>query len=231
MAIPVLIIGKSGTGKSASMRNCQCDDWNIIRVLNKPFPFRGHIKGWKTDDYTQVMKCLAQSKAKSIVIDDAGYLITNQFMRGHSQTGTGNAQFQFYNTIADHFWSLVNYITSLPDDNKIVYVIMHEQTDDNGDTRPKTIGKLLDDKVCVEGMFTVVLRCVIDNGDHLFVTQAEDRAVSKSPEGMFDSDKIPNDLRLVDTKIREYYGLAAINYDNTNNEEKENKNNAEATGV
>ena len=68
MAIPVLIIGKSGTGKSASMRNCQCDDWNIIRVLNKPFPFRGHIKGWKTDDYTQVMKCLAQSKAKSIVL-------------------------------------------------------------------------------------------------------------------------------------------------------------------
>ena len=199
MAIPVLIIGKSGTGKSASMRNCQCDDWNIIRVLNKPFPFRGHIKGWKTDDYTQIMKCLAQSKAKSIVIDDAGYLITNQFMRGHSQTGTGNAQFQFYNTIADHFWSLVNYITSLPDDNKIVYVIMHEQTD--------------------------------DNGDHLFVTQAEDRAVSKSPEGMFDSDKIPNDLRMVDTKIREYYGLAAINYDNTNNEEKENKSNAETAGV
>lgn len=219
MAVLVLIIGKSGTGKSASLENCISDEWNLIRVLNKPLPFRGKINGWCTDDYQTVFKVLRQSKAKSIVIDDAGYLITNQFMKGHSNTGAGNAIFNFYNTIADRFWELIQFITQLPDD-KIVYVIMHEETDDNGDTKPKTIGKMLDEKVCVEGMFTIVLRCVIENGEHLFITQSENRAVSKSPKGMFQDLKIPNDLKFVDTSIRNYYGLENINY--PNEEEKTN---------
>lgn len=219
MAVSCLVIGKSGTGKSTSLENCISDEWNLIRVLNKPLPFRGKINGWCTDDYQTVFKVLRQSKAKSIVIDDAGYLITNQFMKGHSNTGAGNAVFGFYNTIADHFWELIQFIAQLPDD-KIVYVIMHEETDDNGDTKPKTIGKLLDEKVCIEGMFTIVLRCVIENGEHLFITQSENRAVSKSPKGMFQDLKIPNDLKFVDTSIRNYYGLENINY--PNEEEKTN---------
>lgn len=87
MATPVLIIGKSGSGKSTSLRNCQNEHWNLIRVLNKPLPFKGKIDGWFTDDYQQVMKCLIASKAESIVIDDAGYLITNHFMKGHASAG------------------------------------------------------------------------------------------------------------------------------------------------
>jgi hypothetical protein len=93
MAVPVLLIGRSGTGKTTSLENCISDEWNLIRVLNKPLPFRGKINGWCTDDYQTVFKVLRQSKAKSIVIDDAGYLITNQFMKGHSNTGAGNAVF------------------------------------------------------------------------------------------------------------------------------------------
>jgi hypothetical protein len=217
MAIPCLIIGKSGTGKSASLERCQDKDWNLIRVINKPLPFKGKIDGWHTDDYQTLIRCLKTSKAKSIVIDDAGYLITNHFMRGHSNSGTGNAIYSFYNTIADCFWNLIQTIMSLPDD-KIVYVIMHEETDENGDTRPKTIGKLLDEKVCIEGMFTIALRCVIENGEHLFVTQTENRAVSKSPKGMFDDIKIPNDLRYVDEHIRDYYDIAKINYSDESEE-------------
>jgi hypothetical protein len=97
---------------------------------------------------------------------------------------------------------------------------MHEETNENGETKPKTIGKLLDEKVCIEGMFTIVLRCVIENGEHLFITQSENRAVSKSPKGMFQDLKIPNDLKFVDTSIRNYYGLENINY--PNEEEKTN---------
>ena len=75
MATPILIIGKSGTGKSTSLRNCvENDDWNLIRVLNKPLPFKGKINGWSTDDYQTVMKCLAGSKANNIVIDEKGKL-------------------------------------------------------------------------------------------------------------------------------------------------------------
>ena len=186
MAIPVLIIGKSGGGKSTAMRNCiDNDNWNLINVLGKPLPFKGKIPSVTTDDYGQVMNCLKNSKAPSIVIDDAGYLITNYFMRNHSSKGQGNAIFSMYNTLADSFWNLIEYIKKLPSD-KIVYVIMHEDTDDYGNTKPKTIGKLLDEKICLEGMFTIVLRCILENGKHLFVTQADGGAVSKSPMGMFE---------------------------------------------
>ena len=206
MAIPVLIIGKSGGGKSTSLRNCvDNENWNLINVLGKPLPFKGKVPQVVTDDYSMVMKCVAGSKANSIVIDDAGYLITNYFMRNHSAKGQGNAIFGMYNTLADNFWNLVEFIKKLPDE-KIVYIIMHEDTDDYGNIKPKTIGKLLDEKICLEGMFTIVLRCIQEDGKHLFVTQAEGGAVSKSPMGMFEELQIDNDLLYVDNAIREYYG-------------------------
>lgn len=207
MSVPVLIIGKSGSGKSTSMRNCvDNSDWNLIRVLDKPLPFKGKINGWFTDDYQTVMKCLGKSTAKSIVIDDAGYLITNMFMTGHASHGAGNAIYSFYNKIGDNFWNLIQFITKLPGD-KIVYLMMHEDKDEMGDVRPKTIGRLLDEKVCVEGMFTIVLRCIEESGKHLFVTQAADGAVSKTPMGMFEELTIDNDLAVVDKVIRSYYGM------------------------
>ena len=205
MAIPVLIIGKSGSGKSTSLRNCTNNsEWNMVNVLNKPLPFKGKIPSVVTDDYQQVMKALAGSKAHSIVVDDAGYLITNYFMKNHSSKGAGNAIFSMYNTLADNFWNLIEFIKKLPAD-KLVYIIMHEDIYDFGDIKPKTIGKMLDEKICLEGMFTIVLRCVQENGKHLFITQADGGAVSKSPMGMFETLEIDNDLALVDKAIREYY--------------------------
>ena len=205
MAKAVLIIGKSGSGKSTSLRNCIGNtNWGLINVLNKPLPFRGKIPQIATDDYEQVKKTLAGSKANSIVVDDAGYLITNYFMRNHSTKGAGNQIFTMYNTLADNFWNLIEFIKKLPDE-KIVYIIMHEDVNDFGDIKPKTIGKMLDEKICLEGMFTIVLRCVQENGKHLFITQAEGGAVSKSPMGMFESLEIDNDLAIVDKAIREYY--------------------------
>lgn len=207
MAVPVLIIGKSGSGKSTSLRNCTDKDFNLIRVLDKPLPFKGKINGWKTDDYQTIMRALSQSKAQSIVIDDAGYLITNHFMKGHSSSGTGNAVFSLYNDIGDYFWQLIQFVVGKLPENKIVYFIMHEESNDFGEIKPKTIGKLLDEKVCIEGMFTIVLRCIEESGKHLFVTQASSGAVSKSPMGMFDNLTIDNDLALVDKTIREYYEM------------------------
>lgn len=206
MGIPVLIIGKSGSGKSASLRNCVNGDFNLVKVLNKPLPFRGKIPSVHTDRYEKVKGCLQSSKAKSLVIDDAGYLITNQFMRGHSSTGAGNAIFSFYNELADSFWDLITFVNKLPP-WKVVYFIMHEETSEQGATKAKTIGKLLDEKVCVEGMFTIVLRCIEEGGNHLFVTQSANGSISKTPMGMFESLTIDNDLAMVDKTIREYYEL------------------------
>ena len=205
MAIPVLITGKSGSGKSTSLRNCTNNpDWNMVNVLNKPLPFKGKIPQVVTDEYDKVMKAIAGSKAKSIVIDDAGYLITNYFMRNHSTKGAGNAIFSMYNTLADNFWNLIEFIKKLPED-KIVYIIMHEEVDEFGNVKPKTIGKMLDEKLVLEGMFTIVLRCIQENGKHLFQTQSNGTDVCKSPMGMFEDLEIDNDLMMVDKIIREYY--------------------------
>lgn len=208
MGIPVLIIGRSGTGKTASLRNCAGSSrFGLIKAINKPLPFRGEIPSIHTDDYSKITSALASAKAPSMTIDDAGYLITNYFMRNHSAKGQGNAVFSLYNTLADNFWNLVQFISEQLPDEKIVYIIMHEDTNEFGEVKPKTIGKLLDEKICLEGMFTIVLRCVIENGEHRFITQYNEGAVSKSPMGMFDALSIDNDLLEVDNSIRKYYNI------------------------
>ena len=165
------------------------------------------------------MESITKSQSLSVVIDDAGYLITNQFMKQHSASGKGKAVFDLYNSMGDNFWNLIMYIANTLPKNKIVYLTMHETKDDYGEVRPKTIGNLLDTQVCLEGMFTVVLRCVKEGKQHYFATQSEDGAVSKAPEEMFDSEKIDNDLLMVDNTIREYYGI-----ENPKNKENQKEN-------
>jgi len=206
VGVAILVIGKSGSGKSASLRNFNPADVAVINVLGKPMPFRGQLKQIITDDYGAVINALSKATRDAIVIDDAGYLITNQFMRGHSQTGAGNAVFQLYNQLAGNFWGLVSMIQVLPPEKR-VYVMMHEDEHDSGTVKPKTIGKLLDEKVCVEGMFTICLRAIVQDGKHMFRTQTNGLDVAKSPIGMFAADEIDNDLAAVDAAIMDYYGI------------------------
>ena len=209
MGLPVLVIGKSGSGKSASLRNFDPEKVALINVLGKPLPFRGKYKQLISDDYAQVHQLIEATRRNIIVVDDGGYLITNQFMRGHSSAGAGNGVFTLYNQIGDNFWNLINSIKSLPD-NKRVYVMMHEDARDNGDVKPKSIGKLIDEKVCIEGMFTICLRCVISDGRRVFKTQTDGFDTAKSPMGMFAANEIDNDLKLVDDAICEYYGINEV---------------------
>lgn len=208
MGIGVLIIGKSGSGKSTSLRNFKANEVGIVNVISKPLPFKNvnNLKTVDTDNYADIKKIIEGSKTPSIVIDDAGYLITNQFMRKHATTGGGNAVFNLYNDIADNFWTLIEQIKKLPND-KIVYIIMHEEKNDFGDIAPKTIGKLLNDKVNIEGLFSIVLRAKKVDKNYYFFTQSTEGDVAKSPMGLFDELFIDNDLKAVDNKIREFYGL------------------------
>lgn len=203
MAKSVLIIGKSGSGKSASMRNFDKQDVKVINVLDKELPFPKLLNEISTDDYRQIAQELKDAKEQVIVVDDAGYLITNMFMRGHGQK-KGNAVFEFYSEIATNFWKLLNYIRNdLPKD-KVVYVIMHEDTNDQGEVKPKTIGKMLDEKVNIQGMFTIVLRAMRHDNKYVFRTQTNGFDVCKSPIGMFDTEYIDNDLKMVTNKILNY---------------------------
>lgn len=205
MGLPILILGRSGTGKSTSLRNFKSEDVGIINVLGKALPFRNSIKFAVTDDYAKIKSVLLGAKVNTLVVDDAGYLITNQFMRGHSG-GKGNAIFELYNSLADNFWNLIQFIMHQLPPEKIVYLMMHEEKNEFGDVKPKTIGKMLDEKVSVEGMFTIVLRAVKEDGKYLFRTQTDGLDVTKSPIGLF-AATIDNDLSFVDEKIREFYGL------------------------
>lgn len=208
MGIPVMVIGKSGSGKSTSLMNFDEKELYLIKVLGKPLPFRKKFEStFETDDYQSILKALAKTQKKAIVIDDAGYLITNHFMREHSAKGAGNVVFTLYNEIADKFWRLVEYVTNNLPADKIVYFMMHEDKNDVGDIKPKTIGKLLDEKVCLEGMFTIVLRCMTSDGKHYFSTKTNGADVTKAPIDMFEDEEIENDLKAVDTTIRNFYGL------------------------
>lgn len=208
MGRPILIMGRSGSGKSASLRNVT-SKFALFNVTKKPLPFKKNenILTVNTDDYTQIKMGLSsayEKGVKSAVIDDAGYLLTGKFMAGH-RGKAGSAQFDLYNEIADNFYSLIRFIyDNLPDDMN-VYVIMHTEKNDFGESKPKTIGKLLDDKVCVEGMFTIVLHALKVDNKYVFATQTDGLDVTKSPIDMFSEIYIDNDLQLVDNSIREYY--------------------------
>ena len=203
----VFVYGKSGSGKSRSLINFGEDEIFLVNTIGKRLPFRSKFKyEIKTDDFSKIANGLRKMPTKTAVIDDSGYLMTNAFMRGHSAPKSGSSTFDLYNDIADSFWSLITIIKNELPDDVIVYMIMHEDTTDYGETKLRTIGKLLSEKVCIEGMSTVVLRCVVRDGKHLFLTQSDGSDISKSPEGMFDRE-IENDLKAVDTVIREYWGL------------------------
>ena len=201
MGIPVLILGESGTGKSASLRNFKPSDLKVINVANKPLPFKNKIESVATDDYRTVIKELKLNKKKVAVIDDAQYLMANEFMRRATERG-----FEKFTEIAQNFWSLVNMVKDLPDD-QVVYFLAHIERDANGNEKIKTIGKLLDEKITVEGMFTIVLKTNVTDGVYSFITQNSGHDTVKSPIGMFPSIVIDNDLKYVDEKIRNYYEI------------------------
>lgn len=201
MAIPVLILGESGTGKSASLRNFEPDDLKVINVANKPLPFKNKFESISTDDYRTIIKELKLNKKKVAVIDDAQYLMANEFMRRATERG-----FDKFTEIAQNFWTLVNTVKDLPAD-QVVYFLAHIERDANGNEKIKTIGKLLDEKITVEGMFTIVLKTNVTDGVYSFITQNSGHDTVKSPIGMFPAIVIDNDLKYVDEKIRNYYEI------------------------
>lgn len=205
MATIVMIYGQSGTGKSASLRNFDPADVGIINVSGKPMPFRKKLPYVTTDNYNSIARVLDQAKAKSIVIDDATYLMVDEFMRTSKVSG-----FQKFTDMAKNFFDLIEEARGLADD-RIVYFIGHSDTDANGNDKFKTIGKLLDEKVTLEGKFTIVLKTVVQDGKYLFQTHNSGQDTVKSPMGMFEEDYIENDLAAVDKVIREYYGIGNTN--------------------
>ena len=206
MGIPVMILGESGSGKSTSLRNFKRGEVFVINVSKKPLPFKSQLHHFNSDNYAAIMGAMKKSPIKSVVIDDCQYLMANEFMRSAKVSG-----FQKFTDIALNFWSLIQIvITELPDDY-VVYFMGHIERDGDGREKFKTVGKMLDEKITIEGLFTIVLKTAVNDGRYCFTTQTNGRDTVKSPMGMFDQGEIENDLAYVDEIIRENYSISGGN--------------------
>lgn len=201
MGIPVLILGESGSGKSCSMRNFDEKEVLILNVNNKPLPFKKKLNKVNNASYTTIGNELKKNEFKKYVIDDSQYLLVNELFDRTNESGYGK-----FTDIAIRFRNLIQYIiTKMPDD-VIVYFLHHTERADDGHIKAKTVGKMLDNQLTVEGLFSIVLLCKGDSARHYFITQSDGYTTAKSPMEMFDLE-IDNDLKMVDKTIREYYEI------------------------
>lgn len=215
MAIPILVLGDSGTGKTTSLRKFDPVKTLLIQSTAKRLPFRS--SDWTvasrenpngsivvTDDYDRIHKIFkyAPTQGKNVIIvDDSNYLMQNEEMRRCEQTG-----YQKFTQMAKNYWQLIDHAQKLAGDTRI-YFLMHTQTDVNGIVTPKTTGKLLDEKIVISGLYTIVLRCHAQDGRHYFTTRTSGNDPVKTPLEMFDAHEIDNDLQLVDETIQQFYNL------------------------
>lgn len=200
MGIPVLILGESGSGKSTSMRNFEPDEVGIFNVASKPLPFRKKMKKVDGASYNLILTALKAPKLKTYVIDDSQYLLCFEMFAKAKETG-----YNKFTDMALNFYNLIQFIIRQTPPDVIVYFLHHTETD--GDkVRAKTVGKMLNEKLTVEGLFSIVLLCQTDGVSHTFVTQSDGSSTAKSPMEMFPLT-IDNDLKLVDSEIRKYYEL------------------------
>ena len=213
MSVPVLVIGPSGSGKTYSVKNFKPEEVGVISVEKGRLPFRSDIKVVKVQvdsssevkdyatlnraKYAWIMKAIQSAKCKSIVIDDSQYLLVNELFDRAAERG-----YDKYVQMAANFRNLIHFINELPEDDKIVYFLHHTETGPDGREKAKTIGKMLDEKLTVEGCFDIVIYCQ----DHKFFTQSNGQSTAKSPEGMFDLE-MSNDLKQIDVAIRDFWNL------------------------
>ena len=201
MGIPILILGASGSGKSTSLRNFDPKEIGIFNVASKPLPFKKKLPKVDNATYTTIYKGLAEPKLKKYVIDDSQYLMAFESFDHAKETGYGK-----FTNMALNFRNLINFVvTQLPPD-VIVYFLHHTEVAEDGRLKAKTLGKMLDNQLTVEGLFSIVLLCQVEGSEHFFITNSDGSNPAKSPMEMFEP-KIDNDLKMVDTTIREYYDM------------------------
>lgn len=201
MGIPVLILGESGSGKSTSMRNFAPSELTVFNVANKLLPFRKKLNVINNAGYGTIGKELQKQEKKIYVIDDSQYLLAFELFNRAKEKG-----YDKFTDIAVRFEKMLDYIIKGTHEDCIVYLLHHCETTDTGKIKAKTVGKMLDNQLTVEGLFSIVLYAFVEDDKHLFRTTNDGFCPAKAPMGMFEPI-IDNDLKFVDTTIREYYNL------------------------
>lgn len=201
----VLICGESGSGKSASLRNFEPNEVGIFNASEKPLPFRKKLPVANSGNYDLIKGHLRANNRNCYVLDDIGLTMAFYLFDKVNETGYGK-----FTAVAKNFYDLVQCAIKETSEDTIVYFIMHtERSDDGMRIKAKTAGKMIDNQLTLESLFSIVLFCTTDGRKHTFITQSDGVTTAKSPMEMFPIE-IDNDLKMVDTTIREYYGLAKI---------------------
>ena len=201
----VLICGESGSGKSASLRNFKENEVAIFNVSEKPLPFKGKLPMMMTSDMKTIARAIKQNDRNCYVVDDAGLAMTFYLFGKVNEQGYGK-----FTSVAKDFYDMVQAAIKETSDDTIVYFTMHtDRSEDGSRVKAKTAGKMIDSQLTLESLFSIVLWCVTDGRRHYFITQSDGVTTAKSPMDMFPLE-IDNDLKMVDTAIREYYGLAKL---------------------
>lgn len=201
MGVPVLILGASGSGKSTSMRNFDESEIGIFNVAGKPLPFKKKLPKVDNATYGKIYEVLQGPKLKKYVIDDSQYLMAFESFDHAKETGYGK-----FTNMALNFRNLIDFIIRRTPADCIVYMLHHTELSEDGKLKAKTLGKMLDNQLTVEGLFSIVLLCQVEGSEHYFITNSDGSNPAKSPMDMFEM-KIDNDLKFVDTTIREYYEI------------------------
>lgn len=204
MGVSVLVLGASGSGKSTSLRNFEPGEVAVFDVAGKPLPFRKKLDVAHRPSYGVIMKKLKENSRRAYVIDDANYLMAFQNFALASVKG-----YDKFTTMAVNFEQLLE-ASNATDEDTVTYYLMHPEYDADGRMKPKSIGKMLDSQLCIEGMFPIVLVAQRMEDGYRFVTQTDGTTPAKSPMGMFSENVIDNDLKAVDAAIRDYWGLKAL---------------------
>lgn len=211
MAQMVLVMGESGTGKSTSLRNCDPATTAVVNPVGKPLPFKGKYEMLnsitESRKITKFMKEQAAAGKKLIVVDDFQYILAVPYMNRIKETGWDK-----YNDFGANYFEIIEVCKEIPDDVVVAYMT-HLETLENGLTTVKLIGKLLREKITIEGLFTVVLRTGVNEGKYYFYTQNSGKDTVKSPLGMFPAYAIENDLNYVADKIRNFYEVGEYKTD------------------
>ena len=212
MAQKTLVMGESGTGKSTSMRNLDPAITSIVNPVGKPLPFKSKNGKFtmlnnetKSSNIVSWMKGQVKAGKKILVVDDFQYLLSIPYMNRIHEGGWDK-----WNDFGDDYFRLIDVCAELPADVR-VYYLSHCETLDNGITTIKLIGKLLREKITIEGLFTTVLRTSVIDQKYYFLTQNSGNEIGafKSDEEMAARDQVvAGDVQKPDSKGRRARGTA-----------------------
>lgn len=201
MGVLSMVLGPSGSGKSTSLARLS-GPVEVFGCTGKRLPFRGGPACRTRAGYREIYDALTANESRCYVIDDSTYLMQLDNFRRAQEKG-----YDKFVVMALSFETLLEAAMGT-DDDTTVYFLHHPQFGEDGTSKPQTIGKMLDNQLCVEGLFDIILECGIADGSHVFWTNS--RGIAKTPYGMFGEQMIDNDLSAVDRTIREYWGMAPL---------------------